>query len=161
MSSCNACLCILFFFSTTCAWQVVNGVIKDPVLGTKIDVETGDVVEWCPSFLGKLLSPILGPEPENAGVNVFKVRFQTLRCVSSVRLRSSDPCRFWLISVGGFIKFNPSLDIPNVSWLPKWFRFARLHLTPCIAHVLESMTLHKCPHFYKNCRRDLISSPSR
>lgn len=55
-------------------WQVVNGIIKDPVLGTKIDIETGDVVEWCPSFLGKLLSPILGAEPENAGVNVFKVR---------------------------------------------------------------------------------------
>lgn len=52
----------------------MNGVIKDPVLGTKIDIETGDVVEWCPSLLGKLLSPILGAQPENAGVNVFKVR---------------------------------------------------------------------------------------
>lgn len=52
---------------------MVNNCLKDPVLGTKIDVETGDVVEWCPSLLGKLLSPILGPEPENAGVNVFKV----------------------------------------------------------------------------------------
>ncbi len=53
--------------------QVVNQCLKDPVLGTKIDIETGDVVEWCPSLLGRLLSPILGPEPENAGVNVFKV----------------------------------------------------------------------------------------
>lgn len=108
-----------FFFSTTCVWQVVNGVIKDPVLGTKIDIETGDVVEWCPSFLGKLLSPILGPEPENAGVNVFKVRFQTPRCVSWVCLRSSDQCRFWLFSVGDLHKFNPSLEIPNLSWLSK------------------------------------------
>jgi len=53
--------------------QVVNKCLKDPVLGTKIDIETGDVIEWCPSLLGKLLSPILGPEPKNAGVNVFKV----------------------------------------------------------------------------------------
>lgn len=53
--------------------QVVNNCLKDPVLGTKINIETGDVVEWCPSLLGKLLSPILGPEPANAGVNVFKV----------------------------------------------------------------------------------------
>lgn len=52
---------------------MVNNCVKDPVLGTKIDIETGDVVEWCPSLLGKLLGPILGPEPEDAGVNVFKV----------------------------------------------------------------------------------------
>lgn len=53
---------------------VYNNIIKDPVLGTKINIETGDVVEWCPSLLGKLLSPLLGPEPEDAGVQVFKVR---------------------------------------------------------------------------------------
>ncbi|CAM9644219.1 unnamed protein product, partial [Sphacelaria rigidula] len=35
--------------------KVVNKTIKDPVLGTVIDLETGDVLEWCPSLLGKLL----------------------------------------------------------------------------------------------------------
>ncbi|CAM9774649.1 unnamed protein product [Ectocarpus fasciculatus] len=53
---------------------VSNNVIKDPVLGTKIDIETGDVIEWCPNLLGKLLSPILGAQPENAGVQTFVVR---------------------------------------------------------------------------------------
>ncbi|CBN79363.1 conserved unknown protein [Ectocarpus siliculosus] len=53
---------------------VSNNIIKDPVLGTKIDIETGDVIEWCPNLLGKLLSPILGAQPENAGVQTFVVR---------------------------------------------------------------------------------------
>lgn len=78
--------------------QVVNGCIKDPVLGTKIDIETGDVVDWCPSLLGKLLSPILGPEPENAGVNVFKVSFRTLFFVVCVgESESTDAHRLRLL----------------------------------------------------------------
>eukprot|EP00903_Cladosiphon_okamuranus_P021661 g19915.t1 len=76
---------------------VVNGVIKDPVLGTKIDIETGDVVEWCPSLLGKLLSPLLGPEPENAGVNVFKVRSKgsNLEAYLNVNARQEFESSYW------------------------------------------------------------------
>lgn len=55
--------------------KVVNKTIKDPVLGTVIDLETGDVLEWCPSLLGKLLRPILGSAPADAGVVPFKVSF--------------------------------------------------------------------------------------
>ncbi|CAM9304870.1 unnamed protein product [Hapterophycus canaliculatus] len=76
---------------------VVNGCIKDPVLGTKIDVETGDVVDWCPSLLGKLLGPILGPEPENAGVNVFKVRSKKgiLEAYLNVNAKAEYESAYW------------------------------------------------------------------
>lgn len=53
---------------------VVDKCVKDPIFGTKIDLETGGIVDWCPSLLGKLLGPILGPEPENGGVFAYKVR---------------------------------------------------------------------------------------
>ncbi|CAN0013994.1 unnamed protein product [Discosporangium mesarthrocarpum] len=53
---------------------VVGDCITDPVFGTKIDMETGEAVDWCPSFLGKVLSPIFGSAPEGPAVPVYKVR---------------------------------------------------------------------------------------
>lgn len=56
--------------------KVVDKTIKDPVLGTVVDLETGDVLDWCPSLLGKLLGPLLGPAPPNAGVVPYKVGYR-------------------------------------------------------------------------------------
>lgn len=52
---------------------VSGNYLKDPVLGTKVDIETGEALEWCPSLLGKLLRPILGPKPDGPVVPTFKV----------------------------------------------------------------------------------------
>lgn len=52
---------------------VSGNYLKDPVLGTKVDIETGEALEWCPSILGKLLRPILGPKPDGPVVPTFKV----------------------------------------------------------------------------------------
>lgn len=69
---------------------VSNNIIKDPVLGTKIDIETGDVVQWCPSLVGKLLSPILGPKPDNAGVPTFKVRSKNGKLEAYVQVNAKE-----------------------------------------------------------------------
>lgn len=76
---------------------VSNNIIKDPVLGTKIDIETGDVVQWCPSLLGKLLGPILGPKPENAGVPTFKVRSKNgqLEAYVQVNAKAAFESSYW------------------------------------------------------------------
>ena len=39
----------------------------------RVDIETGEALEWCPSILGKLLRPILGPKPDGPVVPTFKV----------------------------------------------------------------------------------------
>src|SRR3569623_1685632 len=41
--------------------QVKGGTITDPVLGTKFDLKTGSVVQWCPSGLGKLIGGAFTP----------------------------------------------------------------------------------------------------
>jgi nitrite reductase/ring-hydroxylating ferredoxin subunit len=50
--------------------QVKGGTITDPVLGTKFDLKTGDVVEWCPSGLGKLIGGAFTPQ----GVPTYPVK---------------------------------------------------------------------------------------
>jgi nitrite reductase/ring-hydroxylating ferredoxin subunit len=50
--------------------KVSGGTISDPVLGTKFDLKTGAVVEWCPSGLGKLLGGAFSP----VGVPVYPVK---------------------------------------------------------------------------------------
>jgi nitrite reductase/ring-hydroxylating ferredoxin subunit len=50
--------------------KVSGGTITDPVLGTKFDLKTGDVVEWCPSGLGKLIGGAFTP----LGVPTYPVK---------------------------------------------------------------------------------------
>lgn len=50
--------------------KVADGTIQDPVLGTTFNLKTGDVVQWCPSGIGK----ILGGAFEPIGVPVYQVR---------------------------------------------------------------------------------------
>lgn len=47
-----------------------DGTIQDPVLGTKFNLKTGDVVAWCPSGIGKLIGGAFTPQ----GVATFPVR---------------------------------------------------------------------------------------
>lgn len=52
--------------------KVANGAIADPVLGTKFDLKTGNVVEgeWCSSPIGKIVGGLFEP----AGVPVYPVK---------------------------------------------------------------------------------------
>jgi len=47
-----------------------DGTIQDPVLGTKFDLKTGEVVSWCPAGIGKVLGGLFDP----VGVPVYKVK---------------------------------------------------------------------------------------
>ena len=47
-----------------------DGTIQDPVLGTKFSLKTGDVVEWCPSGIGKLIGGAFTP----LGVPTYPVK---------------------------------------------------------------------------------------
>jgi len=50
--------------------KVQGGCISDPVLGTKFDLKTGEVVDWCPGGLGKLIGGAFSP----TGVPTYPVR---------------------------------------------------------------------------------------
>jgi len=50
--------------------SVANGVISDPILGTKFNLKTGQVVEWCTSPLGKIVGGLFTP----VGVPVYPVK---------------------------------------------------------------------------------------
>jgi|Transcript_8461 nitrite reductase/ring-hydroxylating ferredoxin subunit len=48
-----------------------DGTIQDPVLGTKFDLKTGEVVgKWCPSGIGKLIGGAFSP----TGVPTYPVK---------------------------------------------------------------------------------------
>lgn len=50
--------------------KVEDGTISDPVLGTKFNLKTGEVVDWCPSGIGKLLGGLFDPQ----GVPTYPVK---------------------------------------------------------------------------------------
>lgn len=47
-----------------------DGTIQDPVLGTKFSLKTGDVVDWCPSGIGKIIGGAFTP----TGVPTYPVK---------------------------------------------------------------------------------------
>jgi len=47
-----------------------DGTIQDPVLGTKFSLKTGEVVEWCPGGIGKIIGGVFTP----VGVPTYPVR---------------------------------------------------------------------------------------
>jgi len=49
---------------------VGTGYISDPVLGTKFNLKTGAVDEWCPSGIGKLIGAVFDP----VGVPSYSVK---------------------------------------------------------------------------------------
>jgi len=51
--------------------KVEGGTIQDPLLGTKFDLKTGEVVgAWCPSGVGKLVGGLFDP----SGVPTYAVK---------------------------------------------------------------------------------------
>ena len=50
--------------------SVSGGVISDPILGTKFNLKTGAVVEWCTSPLGKIVGGLFTP----VGVPVYPLK---------------------------------------------------------------------------------------
>jgi nitrite reductase/ring-hydroxylating ferredoxin subunit len=50
--------------------KITGDTIQDPVLGTKFSLKSGDVVEWCPSGIGKLIGGAFSP----IGVPTYPVR---------------------------------------------------------------------------------------
>jgi len=47
-----------------------DGTIQDPVLGTKFSLKTGDVVDWCPAGIGKLIGGVFDP----VGVPIYSTK---------------------------------------------------------------------------------------
>ena len=43
--------------------KVGNGCITDPVLGTTFNLKSGQVVDWCPSIIGKVVGALFSPAP--------------------------------------------------------------------------------------------------
>ncbi|CAM9575509.1 unnamed protein product [Chrysoparadoxa australica] len=54
-----------------------DGLIADPVLGSKYNMKTGQAETWCTSLPGKVLGPLLSlayPDEETRCVNTYQVR---------------------------------------------------------------------------------------
>ena len=70
-----------------------DGTIQDPVLGTKFSLKTGDVVEWCPSGLGKLIGGAFSPE----GVPTYPVKKsgKNLEVCVDVNAKFNFEANFW------------------------------------------------------------------
>jgi len=71
----------------------VDGTIEDPVLGTKFSLKTGDVVEWCPSGIGKVLGGLFDP----VGVPTFRVRQKAgqLQVQVDVNAKANYEADYW------------------------------------------------------------------
>jgi nitrite reductase/ring-hydroxylating ferredoxin subunit len=70
-----------------------DGTISDPVLGTKFDLKTGEVRQWCPSGIGKLLGGLFDP----VGVPVYpvKAKGKTVEVQVDVNYKSNFESEYW------------------------------------------------------------------
>jgi nitrite reductase/ring-hydroxylating ferredoxin subunit len=70
-----------------------DGTINDPVLGTKFDLKTGEVVSWCPSGLGKLVGGIFDP----VGVPTYPVKAQgkNIQVQVDVNYKANFESEYW------------------------------------------------------------------
>jgi len=67
----NQWLSVSKMLMQSCSKRIDDGTIEDPVLGTKFDLKTGEVVgKWCPSDLGSIIGRHFTP----LGVPTFPVR---------------------------------------------------------------------------------------
>lgn len=70
-----------------------DGTIQDPVLGTKFSLKTGEVVQWCPSGIGKLIGGAFTPE----GVPTYPVRKsgKNLEVAVDVNYKFNYEANYW------------------------------------------------------------------
>lgn len=70
-----------------------DGTICDPVLGTKFNLKTGQVVQWCPSGLGKLIGGLFDP----AGVPTYpvKAKGKTVEVQVDVNYKANFEADYW------------------------------------------------------------------
>ncbi|KAL3788203.1 hypothetical protein HJC23_004670 [Cyclotella cryptica] len=70
-----------------------DGTISDPVLGTKFDLKTGEVREWCPSGLGKLIGGLFDP----VGVPVYpvKAKGKVVEVQVDVNYKANFEAEYW------------------------------------------------------------------
>lgn len=70
-----------------------DGTIEDPVLGTKFNLKTGDVVSWCPGGLGKLIGGAFTP----SGVPTYPVRQSgsSIQVQVDVNAKANFEANYW------------------------------------------------------------------
>ncbi len=73
--------------------KVTKGCIADPVLGTKFNLKTGDVVEWCPSGIGRILGGAFDP----IGVPTYPVKKQgaNIMVQVDVNAKAAFEANYW------------------------------------------------------------------
>jgi len=74
--------------------KVKGGTIEDPVLGTKFDLKTGEVVgAWCPSGIGKLLGGLF--EPVGVPVYAVKTTGKDVQVQVDVNYKANFEANYW------------------------------------------------------------------
>lgn len=73
--------------------SVVDGCIKDPVLGTKFNLKTGQVEDWCPSPIGKILGGLFDPAP--VPTYPVKTKGQTVEVQVDVNYKLAFEQQYW------------------------------------------------------------------
>jgi len=70
-----------------------DGTISDPVLGTKFSLKTGEVVQWCPAGLGKLIGGLFDP----VGVPTYpvKAKGKTVEVQVDVNYKANFEADYW------------------------------------------------------------------
>jgi len=70
-----------------------DGTICDPVLGTKFSLKTGQVVQWCPTGLGKLVGGLFDP----VGVPTYpvKAKGKTVEVQVDVNYKANFEADYW------------------------------------------------------------------
>jgi len=71
-----------------------DGTIQDPVLGTKFNLKSGEVVgDWCPSGIGKLLGAVFTP----SGVPTYPVKKnkQSIEVQVDVNAKLNFEAEYW------------------------------------------------------------------
>lgn len=73
--------------------KVVGNTITDPVLGTKFNLKTGEVEDWCPSGIGKLLGGVFDP----VGVPTYacKKAGNTIQVQVDVNAKLNYESQYW------------------------------------------------------------------
>jgi len=70
-----------------------DGTIQDPVLGTKFDLKTGAVVDWCPAGIGKVLGGLFDP----VGVPTYpvKAKGKVIEVQVDVNYKANFEANYW------------------------------------------------------------------